>query len=92
MADCNLDQHDRSVAAALRSGGLDAGRQSVARIVGRHPDALDEAAICRAAIESLAENASDGVTAPALWYLIGGLPGIIGYKAINTADRMIRHL
>jgi adenosylcobinamide-phosphate synthase len=92
MAAGNLDQHVRAVAAGLRSGGLDAGRQSVAQIVGRDPDALDKAAICRAAIESLAENASDGVTAPALWYLIGGLPGIIGYKAINTADSMIGHL
>jgi adenosylcobinamide-phosphate synthase len=92
MAAGNLDQHVRAVAAALRSGGLDAGRQSVARIVGRDPEALDEAAICRAAIESLAENASDGVTAPAVWYLIGGLPGIIGYKAVNTADSMIGHL
>src|ERR1700721_1917026 len=50
------------------------------------------AAIRNAAIESLAENASDGVTAPALWYLIGGLPGMIAYKAINTADSMIGHL
>ncbi len=88
----NLDQHVRAVAAALRTGGLDGGRQSIAKIVGRDPDALDEAAICRAAIESLAENASDGVTAPALWYLVGGLPGMIGYKAINTADSMIGHL
>ena len=88
----NLDQHVRAVASALRSGGLAGGRQSIAKIVGRDPDALDEAAICRAAIESLAENASDGVTAPAFWYLVGGLPGMIAYKAINTADSMIGHL
>jgi adenosylcobinamide-phosphate synthase len=68
------------------------GRRNIAAIVGRDADALDEAGICRAAIESLAENASDGVTAPALWYLVGGLPGMIGYKAINTADSMIGHL
>jgi adenosylcobinamide-phosphate synthase len=61
-------------------------------IAGRDPDALDEAAVCRAAIESLAENASDGVTAPALWFLLGDLPGMIGYKAINTADSMIGHM
>ena len=72
--------------------GLEGGRQSIAKIVGRDPDALDEAAICRAAIESLAENASDGVTAPAFWYLLGGLPGMIAYKAINTADSMIGHM
>ena len=92
IAGGNLDQHVRAVAAALRTDGLAGGRQSIARIVGRDPETLDEAAICRAAIESLAENASDGVTAPALWYLIGGLPGMIGYKAINTADSMIGHL
>jgi adenosylcobinamide-phosphate synthase len=92
IAGGNLDQHVRAVASALRTEGLAGGRQSIAMIVGRDPEALDEAAICRAAIESLAENASDGVMAPALWYLIGGLPGMIGYKAINTADSMIGHL
>ena len=88
----NLDRHVRAVATALRTDGLDGGRRSVAKIVGRDPDTLDEPAICRAAIESLAENASDGVTAPALWYLVGGLSGMIAYKAINTADSMIGHL
>ncbi|SDT05283.1 adenosylcobinamide-phosphate synthase CbiB [Bradyrhizobium canariense] len=88
----NLDQHVRAVTTALRADGLAGGRRSIAKIVGRDPDTLDEAAICRAAIESLAENASDGVTAPALWLLLGGLPGMIAYKAINTADSMIGHL
>ena len=88
----SLDQHVRAVAAALRTDGVSGGRQSIAMIVGRDPQSLDQAAICRAAIESLAENASDGVTAPALWYLFGGLPGMLGYKAINTADSMIGHL
>jgi adenosylcobinamide-phosphate synthase len=88
----NLDQHVRAVSAALRADGLAGGRRSIAKIVGRDPNALDEAAVCRAAIESLAENASDGVTAPALWFLVGGLPGIIAYKAINTADSMIGHM
>jgi adenosylcobinamide-phosphate synthase len=92
LAGGNLDQHVRAVAAAIRSEGLSGGQRSIAKIVGRDPDALDEAAVCRAAIESLAENASDGVTAPALWFLAGGLPGIIAYKAINTADSMIGHL
>jgi adenosylcobinamide-phosphate synthase len=88
----NLDQHVRAVSAELRAEGLAGGRRCIAKIVGRDPDALDEAAVCRAAIESLAENASDGVTAPALWFLLGGLPGIIAYKAINTADSMIGHM
>ncbi len=77
--------------------GLDAARMAVAgESVGGNMaaalDALDQAAICRAAIESLAENASDGVTAPAFWFLLGGLPGMIVYKAINTADSMIGHM
>jgi adenosylcobinamide-phosphate synthase len=92
IAGGNLDQHVRAVASALRTEGLAGGRQSIANIVGRDPETLDEAAICRAAIESLAENASDGVTAPALWFLVGGLPGVIAYKAVNTADSMIGHL
>jgi adenosylcobinamide-phosphate synthase len=92
IATGSLDQHVRAVAAALRAEGLAGGRRSIANIVGRDSDALDEAAVCRAAIESLAENASDGVTAPALWFLAGGLPGIIAYKAINTADSMVGHM
>jgi adenosylcobinamide-phosphate synthase len=92
LAGGNLDQHVRAVAAALGADGVAGGRRSIAKIVGRDPDTLDEAAICRAAIESLAENASDGVTAPALWFLVGGLPGVIAYKAINTADSMIGHM
>src|SRR5260370_1267647 len=88
----NLDQHVRAVSAALGAEGVDGGRRSIAKIVGRDPDTLDEAAVCRAAIESLAENASDGVTAPSLWFLVGGLPGMIAYKAINTADSMIGHM
>jgi adenosylcobinamide-phosphate synthase len=92
IAGGSLDQHVRAVAAALGADGLAGGRRSIAKIVGRDPDTLNEAAICRAAIESLAENASDGVTAPALWFLVGGLPGMIAYKAINTADSMIGHM
>jgi adenosylcobinamide-phosphate synthase len=92
LATGNLDQHVRAVAAAISADGLTGGRRSIANIVGRDPETLGEAAICRAAIESLAENASDGVTAPALWFLAGGLPGMIAYKAINTADSMIGHM
>ncbi|WP_245317390.1 cobalamin biosynthesis protein CobD/CbiB, partial [Bradyrhizobium manausense] len=55
------------------------------------PAALDEAGIARAAIESLAENASDGIVAPVFWGALFGLPGILGYKAINTLDSMIGH-
>ncbi len=81
-----------AVGDALRWGGLPAGRVAVAHIVGRNPDTLDEPAVIRAAIESLAENFSDGIVAPALWGALLGLPGIAAYKAINTADSMIGHL
>jgi adenosylcobinamide-phosphate synthase len=91
LAQRSLYSHVKAVAAALESGGLDAGRQAVSKIVGRDPATLDEAGVSRAAIESLAENFSDGVVAPAMWLAIAGLPGIAVYKAINTADSMIGH-
>ncbi|CDZ72624.1 adenosylcobinamide-phosphate synthase CbiB [Neorhizobium galegae] len=87
----SLESHVEAVATALRDGGLEAGRKAVSKIVGRDPEKLDEAAVCRAAIESLAENFSDGVVAPAFWMGIGGLAGGVGYKAANTADSMIGH-
>ncbi|HHY51355.1 MAG TPA: cobalamin biosynthesis protein CobD, partial [Alphaproteobacteria bacterium] len=83
----------RAVAAVADALGrsLAAGRQQVREIVGRDPDALDAAGVARAAIESLAESASDGVIAPLFWLIVGGLPGIALYKAVNTADSMIGH-
>ncbi len=92
LAQKSLVDHVRAVARALDEGGLIAGRRAVAMIVGRDSDQLDADGICRAAIESLAENASDGVVAPIFWYLVFGLPGLLAYKAINTADSMIGHL
>ena len=80
-----------TVAAALLTGGVPAGRQAVAHIVGRDPQSLDAPGIARAAIESLAENFSDGVVAPACWYLVFGLPGLFAYKMANTLDSMIGH-
>jgi adenosylcobinamide-phosphate synthase len=86
----SLHRHVGAVAVGLR-GGLEEGRAAVAHIVGRNPLRLDAAGVARAAIESLAENFSDGVVAPALWGLVFGLPGIALYKAVNTADSMIGH-
>ncbi len=91
FAQRSLFTHVRDVAAALESGGLPAGQRAVSHIVGRNPAALDEAGVARAAIESLAENFSDAVVAPAVWCAALGLPGLAGYKAINTADSMIGH-
>lgn len=90
LAQKSLVQHVRAVADALRMS-LPAGRRSVAMIVGRDTKALEAPAIARAAIESAAENLSDGVIAPAFWFLILGLPGLMLYKITNTADSMIGH-
>ncbi|MFJ7438542.1 adenosylcobinamide-phosphate synthase CbiB [Methylorubrum thiocyanatum] len=87
----SLFVHVRRVSAALRTEGLSGGRAAVSMIVGRNPESLDEAAVCRAAIESLAENFSDGIVAPAFWIGAGGLTGGALYKAINTADSMVGH-
>ncbi|PDT13657.1 adenosylcobinamide-phosphate synthase [Rhizobium sp. J15] len=91
LAQKSLADHVSAVAAALRHEGIAGGRAAVSRIVGRDPETLDEPAVCRAAIESLAENFSDGVVAPALWYAVFGLPGLLAYKMLNTADSMIGH-
>jgi adenosylcobinamide-phosphate synthase len=87
----SLYDHVAAVAQPLQSGDIDAARLAVAQIVGRDPASLGEAGISRAAIESLAENASDGIVAPVFWGALFGLPGILGYKAINTLDSMIGH-
>ncbi len=89
IAQRSLHRHVADVALALEKDGLMAGRAAVSHIVGRDSAALDEAGVARAAIESLAENFSDGVVAPMLWMAIAGLPGAALYKAINTADSMI---
>jgi adenosylcobinamide-phosphate synthase len=91
LAQRSLYRHVAAVASALERDGLVAGRAAVGHIVGRDTAALDEAGVARAAIESLAENFSDGVVAPALWMAIAGLPAAAIYKAINTADSMIGH-
>lgn len=90
LAQRSLVQHVNAVADALRLS-LGDGRRAVAMIVGRDTAGMDGAAVSRAAIESAAENFSDGVIAPAMWFLIGGLPGLMLYKVTNTADSMIGH-
>ena len=87
LAQRSLVEHVRAVAVALRRS-LPEGRAAVARIVGRETSELDEAGIARAAIESAAENLSDGVVAPAFWFALAGLPGLFVYKGVNTADSM----
>ncbi len=91
VAQRSLFDHVRAVEQALRAGDLVAGRLAVRHIVGRDPRSLDKHGVARAALESLAENFSDGVVAPAVWYLLLGLPGLVAYKCANTLDSIIGH-
>ena len=91
LAARNLHSHVLRVHAPLAVGDLPGARASVAHIVGRDVRALDAPAVARAAVESLAENTSDGVVAPVCFALAGGLPGLAAYKAINTLDSMLGH-
>ena len=85
-----LHDHAAAVAGGLERS-LDAGREAVSHVVGRDPTSLDESGVARGAIESIAENFSDGVVAPLFWYALAGLPGLFAYKAVNTLDSMIGH-
>ncbi len=87
----SMHDHVAAVAKPLIAGDLDGARYAVSMIVGRDPSVLDTAGVARAALESLAENTSDGIIAPLFWGAIFGLPGIAAYKAINTLDSMIGH-
>jgi adenosylcobinamide-phosphate synthase len=91
IAQRSLYRHVADVAAALEKQDFGAGRAAVSHIVGRDTAELDAAGVARAAIESLAENFSDGVVAPVFWMVIAGFPGAALYKAVNTADSMIGH-
>jgi adenosylcobinamide-phosphate synthase len=89
VAGRSLHEHVEQVAGRLAHDDLAAARQAVTMLVSRDPGDLDSAGVARAALESLAENTSDAVVAPLFWGVIFGLPGIAGYKAINTLDSMI---
>lgn len=91
IAQRSLYQHVARVRDAFASGGLEGARRAVTMIVGRDPAQLDQAGVSRAAIESSAENFSDGIVAPVFWLALLGLPGLLIYKAVNTADSMIGH-
>jgi adenosylcobinamide-phosphate synthase len=90
LAQRSLVEHVLAVAAALERG-LEPARAAVARLVGRDPESLDAHGVARAALESLAENLSDGVMAPLFWAMLLGLPGMLAYKAVNTLDSMVGH-
>lgn len=90
VAHRSLVQHVSNVARGLFHS-LGEGRNQVGKIVGRDTQTLDKTGIARAAIESCAENFSDGVVAPVFWYMVAGVPGLLIYKVVNTADSMIGH-
>lgn len=87
----SLPAEAEAVAAHLRRGDLPAARERLTHLVGRRTDTLDEAEIARATVESVAENTSDAVVAPLLWGAVAGLPGLLGYRAVNTLDAMVGH-
>jgi len=91
LAQRSLYQHVAAVLAPLQAGDLPTARAAVAMIVGRDTADLDAEQVAAAALESLAESFNDGVVAPAFWLLVGGLPGLLAYKSINTADSLIGH-
>ena len=86
-----LAEAARSVERELREGRLEGARDHVGEFVGRDTNGLSESDICRAAVESVAENTSDGVVAPMLYGLLFGAPGALAYKAVNTLDSMVGH-
>ncbi|WP_108484908.1 adenosylcobinamide-phosphate synthase CbiB [Oceaniglobus ichthyenteri] len=88
LAQRSLVDHVRAVADGLRRSTAD-GRRAVAMIVSRDTAQMNDTAVARSAIESAAENLSDGVIAPAFWFALAGLPGLLIYKITNTADSMI---
>jgi adenosylcobinamide-phosphate synthase len=91
IAQKSMREHVQAVDRGLSTSLAD-GRKAVSMIVGRDTRDLDESDVTRAALESLAENTADGIVAPLFWFAVAGLPGIVAYKVINTADSMIGHL
>ena len=89
LANTGLVREGRAVFEVLDRDGLAAGRRQLARIVGRETARLDEQQIRTAVFESLAENLSDGVVAPLLYYALAGVPGLMAYKMVNTLDSMV---
>ena len=87
----DLVDHVRAVSAALKAGSLEAARESVGLIVGRDTEALSEADVVRAAVETIAESGCDGVIAPLLFLVVGGPPLALAYKAVSTLDSMVGH-
>ena len=80
-----------AVAACLAADDLDGARAGLPALVGRDPAGLDDKEIARAVVESVAENTVDAVVAPVLWAVVGGAPGVLTYRCVNTMDAMVGH-
>ncbi|MER7171210.1 cobalamin biosynthesis protein [Streptomyces mesophilus] len=87
----SLVREARAVAAALDAGDVEAARERLPHLCGRDPQALDEAGIARAVVESVAENTSDAVVGALVWGAVAGVPGLLGFRAVNTLDAMVGH-
>jgi adenosylcobinamide-phosphate synthase len=87
----SLRDEARRMAEALRRGDVPAARDRLGNLCGRDPAALDQPELARATVESVAENTSDAVVAPLFWGAVAGLPGLLGYRAVNTLDAMVGH-
>ncbi|WP_431948622.1 cobalamin biosynthesis protein [Actinacidiphila sp. bgisy167] len=87
----SLVREARAIGAALSAGDTKAARERLPRLCGRDPLALDEAQLARAVVESVAENTSDAVVGALVWGALGGVPGLVGFRAVNTLDAMVGH-
>lgn len=88
----SLAREARAVADALAAGDLAGARERLPHLCGRDPAVLDTAGIARAVVESVAENTSDAVVGALVWGAVGGVPGLIGFRAVNTLDAMVGHM
>jgi adenosylcobinamide-phosphate synthase len=91
LGGASLRREARAMATALREGDLSGARRRLPHLCGRDPSTLDTSGLARATVESVAENTSDAVVAPLVWGAVAGLPGLVGYRAVNTLDAMIGH-
>lgn len=89
LGGCSLAAEGTAMASTLDSGDLDAARARLSNLCGRRPENLDRQGLARASVESVAENTSDAVVAPLLWGAVAGVPGMLGYRAVNTLDAMV---
>ncbi|WP_299536622.1 cobalamin biosynthesis protein [uncultured Streptomyces sp.] len=87
----SLGREARTIGAALAAGDLTAARERLPHLCGRDPQALDGPEIARAVVESVAENTSDAVVGALVWGALGGVPGLVGFRAVNTLDAMVGH-